>query len=164
MDPFSTDKWTQIELTNTRLQRYCNFYDILYLILNIDEDLKEAYYFMLRLDTFFRESTLETAKESLDSIINSANSSHVIEINTFGNTLINWRKEIINSFYIVQKSTDKNGNLITRKINNGIAENKNRTLKLLKNHSNGYKSWERFRNRALYVLNDDATYSLNPIK
>lgn len=78
-------------------------------------------------------------------------------------TLIRWKKEIVNSFYIVEtiKVGDK---VIERKINNGIAENKNRTLKLLKNHSNGYKSWERFRNRALYVLNEDATYSINPLK
>ena len=149
---------------NHKLKRYCNFNDLLNLILNIDEDLKEAYYFLIRVDMFFRESTLETAKKNLDSIINSANNSQVSEINTFGNTLINWRKEIVNSFYIVEEYNDKNGEVIARKINNGIAENKNRTLKLLKNHSNGYKSWDRFRNRALYVLNVDATYSLNPIK
>ena len=59
---------------------------------------------------------------------------------------------------------DNHGEVVSRKMNNAIAENKNRTLKLLKNHSNGYRSWERFRHRALYVLNDDATYSLNPIK
>lgn len=92
-----------------------------------------------------------------------ANTSSIKELNQFGMTLIRWKNEIVNSFHIVEtiKVGDK---IIERKINNGIAENKNRTLKLLKNHSNGYKSWDRFRNRALYVLNEDATYSLSPLK
>ena len=92
-----------------------------------------------------------------------ANTSSIKELNQFGMTLIRWKNEIVNSFHIVEtiKVGDK---IIERKINNGIAENKNRTLKLLKNHSNGYKSWDRFRNRALYVLNEDATYSLSTLK
>ncbi len=148
---------------NHKLKRYCNFNDLLNLILNIDEDLKEAYYFLLNVDRFFRESNTDTAKNNLDIIINLANTSGVSELVLFGNTLMNWRSEIVNSFYIVSV-IDKNGEVISRKMNNGIAENKNRNLKLIKNHSNGYRSWDRFRNRALYVLNDDATYSLNPIK
>lgn len=97
------------------------------------------------------------------SVDKYTNTSGVSELVLFGNTLMNWRSEIVNSFYIVSV-IDKNGEVISRKMNNGIAENKNRNLKLIKNHSNGYRSWDRFRNRALYVLNDDATYSLNPIK
>ena len=148
---------------NHKLKRYCNFNDLLNLILNIDEDLKEAYYFLLNVDRFFRESNTDTAINNLDIIINLAYTRGVSELDLFGNTLMNWRSEIVNSFYIVSV-IDKNGEVISRKMNNGIAENKNRNLKLIKNHSNGYRSWDRFRNRALYVLNDDATNSLNPIK
>ncbi len=77
--------------------------------------------------------------------------------------MIRWKNEIINSFIIVYTSR-KDGKLIEVKINNGITENKNRTLKRLKNNSNGYKNWDRFRNRSLYVLNENDTYHLNPIK
>ena len=33
-----------------------------------------------------------------------------------------------------------------------------------KANSNGYRNWERFRNRVMYVLNDDATYYMYPKK
>ena len=133
------------------------------LILNIDPQLKEAYYFLIRVDTFFRDANIDNARQLLDPIIDFAINSQVVEIKDFGNTLLRWREEVINSFYIITV-VDNHGEVVSRKMNNAVAENKNRTLKLLKNHSNGYRSWERFRNRALYVLNDDATYSLNPIK
>ena len=77
----------------------------------------------------------------LNNIINSANKSNVDQINAFGNTLSSWRKEIINSFYIFEEIIDQDGVVTYRKMNNGIAENKNRTLKLIKNHSHGYRSW-----------------------
>lgn len=148
---------------NHKLRRYCNYNDLLALILNIDPQLKEAYYFLLNVDTFFREANYADAKYRLNKIIDLANQSCVSHINEFGHTLMRWRIEIINSFYIIE-TVDEFGEVTSRKMNNGIAENTNRKLKLIKNHSNGYKSWDRFRNRALYVLNDDATYSLNPLK
>ena len=148
---------------NRKLCRYCNLYDLLQLILAIDSKLKEAYYFLINVDEFFREATLKSAPQSLDKLIERALNSSVSELVDYGHTLMRWREEVINSFYIIE-TVDEYGEVISRKINNGIAENKNRTLKLIKNHANGYRSWDRFRNRALYVLNDDATYSLNPLK
>ena len=148
---------------NRKLNRYANLNDLIQLILNIDPQLKEAYYFLIRVDTFFRDANIDNARQLLDPIIDFAINSQVVEIKDFGNTLLRWREEVINSFYIITV-VDNHGEVVSRKMNNAIAENKNRTLKLIKNHSNGYRSWERFRNRALYVLNDDATYSLNPIK
>ena len=47
-------------------------------------------------------------------------------------------------------------------MNNGIIENRNKIIKCVKNNANGYTNWKRFRNRLLYVLNKDATFSLNP--
>ena len=151
------------KLMNRRLGRYLNYNDLLNLILEIDPDLVEARDYLLSVDYFFREANIKNAREKLNELIEMANTSSIKELNQFGMTLIRWKNEIVNSFHIVEtiKVGDK---IIERKINNGIAENKNRTLKLLKNHSNGYKSWDRFRNRALYVLNEDATYSLSPLK
>nr|WP_270451525.1 transposase [Amedibacterium intestinale] len=75
-------------------------------------------------------------------------------ISSFANTMTRWKTEIINSFIV----TNEHG----RKINSGIIENRNRTIKCIKHNSNGYTNWKRFRNRVLYVLNKDTTYHLYP--
>ena len=61
---------------------------------------------------------------------------------------------MINSFYTI----NKNGKDVY--MNNAIIENRNKTIKQLKNNGNGYTNWDRFRNRNLYVLNDDVNYRI----
>ena len=63
----------------------------------------------------------------------------------FAKTMKNWKEEVTNSFI------EHDG----EKVNNGIIENRNKSIKLIKHSSNGYRNWERFRNRVLYSLNDD---------
>lgn len=72
----------------------------------------------------------------------------------FGNTLVKWKYEIVNSF------VPANG----RRISNGLIENRNKSIKLLKHSSNGYLNWHRFKTRIMYSLNKDSTYHLYPIK
>ena len=148
---------------NHKLGRYLNYRQIRDLILDIDDELREVYEFMRDIQIFYRTSSYNNATERLESLISKCNQSHIKELIDFGNTLIRWKREIVNSFIIVYTYT-KDGVKREVKMNNGIAENKNRILKLLKNNSNGYKNWDRFRNRALYVLNENETYHLNPIK
>ena len=76
-------------------------------------------------------------------------------MNEFGNTIVRWKNEIINSF--IKVNPEK-----TKRVNNGIIENRNKTIKNIKHNSNGYRNWERFRNSVMYVLNDDATYYMYP--
>ena len=75
----------------------------------------------------------------------------------FASTLTNWKKEIINSFIIVDDKAN-------RKMNTAIVENRNKSIKLLKHASNGYLNWERFRNRILYTLSEDTTFYYTSIK
>lgn len=49
------------------------------------------------------------------------------------------------------------------RVTNAIIENRNAIIKCIKKNANGYTNWERFRNRLMYVLDKDATYTLNPI-
>lgn len=148
---------------NHKLKRYLNFRQIRDLLLDIDPELREVYEFMRDMQIFYRTASYHNATERLESLISKCNQSRIKELTDFGNTLIRWKREIVHSFIIVDTYT-KDGKEVEVKMNNGIAENKNRTLKLLKNNSNGYKNWDRFRNRSLYVLNEDDTYHLNPIK
>ena len=75
------------------------------------------------------------------------------EMIEFGNTLSKWKYEIVNSF------VPANG----RRISNGLIENRNKAIKLLKHSSNGYLNWNRFRTRIMFSLNNDTTYHMYPI-
>lgn len=92
------------------------------------------------------------AKKELENLIITCRTSDIQAIQNFSKTLVNWKQEIINSFIIIPA--------INKKMNNALIENRNKTIKLLKHSSNGYRSWKRFRNRTLYVLNDDVSMRL----
>ncbi|WP_455685031.1 transposase [Thomasclavelia sp.] len=51
--------------------------------------------------------------------------------------------------------------LINKKMTNTLIENRNKAIKLLKHNSNGYTNWDRFRNRVLFVLNDDVSINIS---
>ena len=86
---------------------------------------------------------------------------------SFAGTLKNWRTEIINSFYVVYSEyvidkEDGHVDLREKHMTNAIIENRNKVVKLIKNNANGYHNWERFRNRMMYVMTPDATFTLTP--
>lgn len=138
---------------NRKLNRYLNYYDILELMLE-DEALSEAYSFKCDLDDFYKYTVHEEAKQKLEELISKLNQSNLPELHQYANTLNTWKKPIIASFIIID---DKN-----RKINNGVIENINKSIKTIKRNANGYTNWKRFRNRIMYVINTDATFSLYP--
>lgn len=49
-----------------------------------------------------------------------------------------------------------------KKVNNAIIENRNKIIKCIKNNTNGYTNWSRLCNRVMYVLDPNATFSLEP--
>ena len=51
-----------------------------------------------------------------------------------------------------------------KKMNNAIIENRNSIIKCIKKNANGYTNWTRFRNRVLYVLDRNSSYSMYPMK
>ena len=75
----------------------------------------------------------------------------------FARTLINQKKEIINGIRVFKEVSYKN-------INNAIIENRNKIIKNIKHASNGYKNFDRFRNRILYSLRNDSVYRLTPVE
>lgn len=111
---------------------------------------------------FYQKANIDTARDILNEIIQDMQNSTAPEMNNFANTVVRWKTEIINSFTVVGERVDKKGNVIKLRINNGIIENRNKSIKLLKHSSNGYLNWYRFRNRVLYCLNNDTTYFLYP--
>ncbi|MDH6412344.1 MULTISPECIES: transposase, partial [unclassified Breznakia] len=113
-------------------------------------------------------ATIITARTDIETLISKMYDSSISEFNEFGNTIRQWKQEIIISFNLIEeriyKQDPKTGKTVAetkwRKANNAIAENRNKVIKQLKHNANGFHNWERFRTRALYVLNDDATYRI----
>lgn len=98
--------------------------------------------------------TEEEAMKELDELIKRFRDCPVIELSSFASTLYEWRFEIINSLRVYDA-------LGRKALNNGLIENQNKIIKNVKRTSNAYANWPRFRNRLLYSLNKESTYSLN---
>ena len=141
---------------NRVLQIYANYYDLYTYMVRIDPQLDVAAMFKDEISSLYRDCTIETAPEKLDEIISGLKDSNIPSMVEFSKTLVRWRREIINSFTIVDE--EKN-----RRISNGLIENRNKAIKTIKHNANGYLNWERFRNRILYCLNDDTTFHMTPI-
>lgn len=139
---------------NKVLESYHNYYSIFDFMVKKDAILDLAYDLKYELDTFYSKSTDKNALANIEDLILSFRNSQIKEMMEFGNTLAKWKYEIVNSFI------PANG----RRISNGLIENRNKSIKLLKHSSNGYLNWDRFRTRILYSLNNDSTYHLYPIK
>ena len=110
------------------------------------------------LSEFFRNGTKANAADRLQVILADLNRSQVKELNAFGQTVVNWFREIVNSFEIVKTEyvVDKKNGKARRKdhrLTSSMIENRNKLVKQIKNNANGYTNWKRFRNRVLYVLN-----------
>lgn len=139
---------------NKALGTYHNYYSLYSSIIENDPILENAVILKSELDDFYKNSTIETAKANIELLIREFNQSTIKEMNNFSNTLIKWKYEIINSFTVVNN----------KRITNGIIENRNKSIKLLKHSSNGYLNWKRFRNRIMFSLNKDSTYHMYPIR
>lgn len=142
---------------NKKLEQYCNFKDLLNMMLDKQPKLEVAYNYLYLFSKFYRECDHEHAPEELEKLIKRAFESDIRELEQFGEMIRKWKNEIINSFILVDEKTK-------RKMNNGVIEGRNKILKQLKHNSNGYRNWDRYRNRAMYVINPDATYHLNPME
>ena len=113
-------------------------------ILNIDNELKLAYE-LKELYMIFNQSSsdIEDIAKELDAVIAAYMISDISGFVSIGETLSNWREEIINSFHTY------NG----RRINNGPIEGRNKYIHIILELANGYRNFKRFRNRVLFVFN-----------
>ncbi len=154
---------------NAHFKRHLNYYEIRDMLKDLHPDLRESWDLKDDVVDFYTSCTIDTAEAKLKELIKKFKSSEVKEMKDFGKTLYKWRNEIINSFHIVgynYRVDSDTGHVVVqeKKMNNAIIENRNAILKCLKKNANGYSNWIRFRNRAMYVLDKDAKYSLYPLK
>lgn len=139
---------------NQRLKGHYNLYELRELIFKANPVLLEVFNIQSKLYKFY-EGKYSEAEEKFNDFIEVLKKSNIHGMTDFMNTLLQWKREIINSFMEV----DGKG-----KVTNAIIENRNKAIKTIKRNSNGYKNWNRFRNRVMYVVNKSATHYLYPIK
>lgn len=164
LNPNKEKKW------NRRLYRWVNFYDIRKLILDEHRELDEAINLRDAYVHFHETSSLESAPKDILPIIEGFKSASAEELRSFANTLINWQQEIINAFTPLYNANgevlylSKEDKKKEQHISNGIIENRNKIIKMIKHNANGYRNWDRFRKRVIYCLNKEKSYRLNPDK
>ena len=139
---------------NKKLKGKYNLFELRQMMFDANPELLDAFNAHFLLHKFF-QSNYEEAKVKFIELIEFFKKSQSIEIVDFVNTLLQWKKEIINSFIVIEGHG---------KISNAIIENRNKAIKTIKRNSNGFVNWGRFRNRVMVVVNPNATHYLYPIK
>lgn len=135
---------------NKRLKRYLNYRDIINILFDRFPELKLAYDLKEEYIYFNQTANIENAADKLSELIIKFSESGIEEYVEFYNLLVNWYKEIINSFTIYHN----------RRINNSYIESRNRDIEKLIFNANGFTNFKRTRNRILYCLNKEDTYKI----
>ena len=153
---------------NHKFNKELNFYDLLELIRCIDPELTEAIDLKNKCNDFYKNNTYDTCENALKQLIKDFRAASTEDMRAFGDTLAEWRHEIVNSFIVIghEYSVDhRDGHVESLKIRIWSAgiERANSDVKTIKKVTMSMGNWERFRNRVLYALRKDAHYRLNPI-
>ena len=115
----------------------CNVRDEL---LAINEEMLQGYILKELFLDLLNYSDYEHAEEEIKEWINVCKDSGLLEFEESASTIENWLPYIVNSF-------------IDKRFSNGYTEGLNNKIKVVKRVAFGYKNFEFFRLRLLYILN-----------
>ena len=135
---------------NRKLGRYINYCGIRELIFEAFPDIRIAYELKEDYISFNRTATLNNAEIELEKLIEAFKNCSIKEYKAFSSLLINWEKEIVNSFIVIEG----------KRINNSFIESRNRQIGSLIYNANGLSNFKRTRNRIMYCINKNDTYSI----
>ena len=127
--------------------------EILKYLLSIDDDLKYAYELKEKYREFNSSAKYDTCDEELDELIHKFTNSHLEEFRIFGRMIRRWKNEIKNSFIKVKIGISKDGKDLIKRLSNGPIEGTNARLKCIIKNANGYRNFNRFRNRCFFTIN-----------
>ena len=114
--------------------------DVLRYLLGINEDLKQGYYLKEQFMYIINKSTYEIAESDLLVWIELCKESKISEFIEASKTIENWLPYIVNSF-------------INERYSNGFTEGRNNKIKVVKRVGYGYRNFDIFRRRLLYIFN-----------
>lgn len=135
---------------NRKLGRYINYRGIRELIFEAFPDIRIAYELKEDYISFNRTATLNNAEIELEKLIEAFKNCSIKEYKAFSSLLINWEKEIVNSFIVIEG----------KRINNSFIESRNRQIGSLIYNANGLSNFKRTRNRIMYCINKNDIYSI----
>ena len=127
---------------NRKLGRYINYRGIRELIFEAFPDIRIAYELKEDYISFNRTATLNNAEIELEKLIEAFKNCSIKEYKAFSSLLINWEKEIVNSFIVIEG----------KRINNSFIESRNRQIGSLIYNANGLSNFKRTRNRIMYCM------------
>ena len=116
-------------------------YDLRENILDIDEELKMSYQLKELFLDITHHATNENVKSQLINWIALVREQNIAEMSEAAHTIENWLEYICNSF-------------IDKRFSNGFTEGLNNKIKVIKRVGFGYKDFDFFRLRLLYILNN----------
>jgi len=114
--------------------------DILNEIFEISDEIRRGYQLKELFLDIENHATYEDAKRQILSWIDLCRESKIEEFIEASNTIENWLEYICNSF-------------IDKRFSNGYTEGLNNKIKVIKRNGFGYKDFDFFRLRLLYILN-----------
>ena len=123
-------------------------------LLHIDPSLKEAYYLKEQYREFNFSAQYETCDAEFSDLRLKFLNSDLEEFREFGKLISRWQENMKNSFIRVEG----------RRLSNGPIEGVNSRIKTIMRNANGYKSFERLRNRIMYSINKDMPFLGTPNK
>ena len=109
-------------------------------MLSISDELDRGYDLKELFLDIVNNSTYETAEQDLLIWIDLCKESKIPEFIEASSTIENWLPYIVNSF-------------IDKRYNNAYTEGLNNKIKVIKRNAYGYKNFNFFRLRLLYILN-----------
>ena len=135
---------------NRKLGRYINYRGIREMIFEAFPDIRIAYELKEDYILFNRTAALNNAEIELEKLIEAFKNCSIKEYKAFSSLLINWKKEIVNSFIVIDG----------KRINNSFIESRNRQIGSLIYNANGLSNFKRTKNRIMYWINKNDTYSI----
>ena len=114
--------------------------DIIRELLDISDDLKRGYQLKELFLDIVHHTSYEDAKRQLIDFIELCKESRIEEFCETSKTIENWLEYIVNSF-------------IDGRYTNGYTEGTNNKIKVIKRNAFGYKNFQFFRKRILYIFN-----------
>lgn len=121
--------------------------DVLDEILKISNDLMEGYYLKEEFLDIIHHPNQMDVEEQINRWISKCIENNITEFVEAAKTISRWKEYILNSF-------------IDERYSNGYTEGTNNKIKVIKRIAFGYKSFELFRGRILYIFNGKISGSI----
>lgn len=137
---------------NSFFKRKLNHRQLYEMSLDVSDKLKEAHKLKDSYHLFNEMATIDNCEAWLDSLIIKFEKSNINEFNECTQMLINWKREIVNSFNRPYKE---------RKLSNALAENINSQLEAYLGLTRGNTNFIRFKKRVLLAMNKKIFYAIS---